>query len=189
MGGGVTLKEEWPTLKKAWCSFGGGATFKGPQLRFREPHREGGVATFKGTQLSLKSSTLGRGAHIRCPHMKGSPTQSPAPNTCPTAATGTGGSVGVGVETQVGIPGAEDELLLAGSPSAGIGVFLPDMALDGAELEGGEGAAANHAEHPVSRRVELHQVFGSPAFVVIPTVIPTRDTAPTRPRRSSFAVV
>jgi len=89
----------------------------------------------------------------------------------------------------VGVPGAEDELLLAGSPGAGVGVLLSDVTLDGAELEGGEGAAADQAEQPVPRRVELHQVLGSPALVVIATVIPAGDAAPARPRRPSFAVV
>lgn len=90
---------------------------------------------------------------------------------------------------QVGVPGAQDELLLAGSPGSGVGVLLTDVAFDGAELQGGEGAPADHAEHPMPGRVELHQVLGSPAFVVIAAVVPTRDTTPTRARCPSFAVI
>lgn len=103
----------------------------------------------------------------------------PSSHTWPAAAAGP--PVGVSGGSQVGVPGAEDELLLAGPPGAGVGVLLADVALDGAELEGGQGAATDHAEHPVPCRVELHQVLGPPALVVIPPVVPTRDAAATRP--------
>lgn len=100
--------------------------------------------------------------------------------TWPTAAALD--HVGVSVGPQVSVPGAEDELLLSRPPGSRVRVLLTDVAFDGAELQGGEGAPADHAEHPVPRRIELHQVFGSPTLMVVTAVVPTRDSAPARAR-------
>ena len=75
----------------------------------------------------------------------------------------------------MGIPAVADDFLLPGTPVQGVRVLLADVSLDGAELEGGQGAAAHHAHHAVPGRVEVHQVLQPPVLMVVATMVTARN--------------
>ncbi|TNN57114.1 hypothetical protein EYF80_032699 [Liparis tanakae] len=85
-------------------------------------------------------------------------------------------------QAQVALPAGADDLLVGGAPQQRVGVLLPDVPLDGAELQRGQRAAAHHADHAVPPGVEVHQVLAAPVLVVVAPVVPSRDPAQARPR-------
>lgn len=59
-------------------------------------------------------------------------------------------------------------------------MLLADVPLDGAQFQGGQRAAAHHADHPVSLGVEVHQVLAAPVLVVVAAVVAAGDPAQAR---------
>lgn len=90
---------------------------------------------------------------------------------------------GSGAEAQVALPARADDLLVGGAPQQRVGVLLADVALDGAQLESGQRAAAHHADHAVPQGVKVHQVLAAPVLVVVAPVVPARDATQAGPRR------
>lgn len=70
------------------------------------------------------------------------------------------------------LPPRADHLLVGSTPEQGVWVLLSDVSLDGAELQGGQRAAAHHADHPVPLGVKVHQVLAAPVLMVVATVVP-----------------
>lgn len=111
------------------------------------------------------------------------------PRGRPGSFGGPAGPLHLHLQAQVSVPAVHDDRFLLGAPGEGVDVLLPNVPLDGAELERGQGAPTHHADHAVPRRVEIHQVFRPPMFVVIPPMVPPRNPAFARPGSSCFAMV
>lgn len=52
-----------------------------------------------------------------------------------------------------------------------VGVHLLDVPLDGADLQGGQGRSAHHADESVPAAVVVHQVLQPPADLVVPPLV------------------